>query len=188
MRGLYNAKLTSLVKWCFNFAFNNLKNWSPLSPRYGIFIHIVSKSLLAVLFILFTFRYLSLLLIIASRILLAKSFYTIRSFIGVSSAFNLFLSQILTMFCRAMRNNCYNECIALYLCLCNKYLSHLDEFQYQENGKTNYLIYQQRSSSSCQSCLKHHEQVLSVLVLLQLMSSRHNANKIIKSFHQKTSL
>ena len=73
------------------------------------------------------------------------------------------------MFCSAMGNNCYNDCIVLYLCLCNKYLSHLDEFQYQENVEQHYRIYQQWSSSSCQSCLEHPEQVLSVPVLLQLM-------------------
>ena len=91
--------LTSLVKWCFNFAFSNFKHWSPLSLRYGIFIHIVSKSLLVVFFILFTFRPLSLLLIMASPILLGEPFHTIRSFILVSSACNLFLSRILTARC-----------------------------------------------------------------------------------------
>ena len=47
------------------------------------------------------------------------------------------------MFCSAMGNNCYNDCIVLYLCLCNKYLSHLDEFQYQENVEQHYRMYQQ---------------------------------------------
>ena len=90
--------LTSLVKWCFNFAFNDFKSWSPLSPRYGIFIHIVSQSLLVVFFI-FTFRPLTLLLIMASPILLGKPFHAIRSFILLSSACNLFLLQILTARC-----------------------------------------------------------------------------------------
>ena len=70
-----------------------------LYQRYGIFIHIVSKTLLAVLFTLFTVRPLHFLRIIASRILLGKLFYAIRSFIVVSSACNLFLSQILTAWC-----------------------------------------------------------------------------------------
>ena len=47
----------------------------------------------------FTFRPLSLLLILASAILLGKPFHAIRSFIFVSSASNLFLSQILTAWC-----------------------------------------------------------------------------------------
>ena len=62
---LYNLNLTSLVKWSFNFVFNDFKSWSPLSPKYGIFILTVSKSLLVVFFILFIFRSLSLLLIMA---------------------------------------------------------------------------------------------------------------------------
>ena len=90
--------LASLVKWCFNFAFSDFKSWSPLSPRFGTFIHIVSKSLLVVFFI-FTSRPLSLLLIMTSPILLGKLFHAIRSFIIVSSACNLSFSQILTFRC-----------------------------------------------------------------------------------------
>ena len=84
------------------------------------------------------------------------------------------------MFCSVMENSCYNEFIVLYLCLCIKYLSHVDEFQYQENVEQHYRMYQRWSSSSCQSFLKHPEQVLSVPVLLQLMCRWHNAHKIIK--------
>ena len=62
------------------------------------FIHIVFKSLLVVL-VIFTLRPLSLLLIMASPILLGKPFHLIRSFILVSSACDLFLSQILKAQC-----------------------------------------------------------------------------------------
>ena len=48
--------LTSLIKWCLKFVFNNFRSWSPVSPSCGIFIHIVSKSLLVVFFILFISR------------------------------------------------------------------------------------------------------------------------------------
>ena len=67
----------------FQFVYNDFKSWSPLSPRYDIFIHIVSKSLLVVFFLLFLFRPFSLLIIVASPIFLGKPFYAIRSFLWV---------------------------------------------------------------------------------------------------------
>ena len=74
------------------FVDNDFKSWSPLSPRYDIFIHTVSKSLLVVFFI---YSYLGLSVYLGLSNFLRKTIPCNYIFL-VSSICNLFLSQILT--------------------------------------------------------------------------------------------
>lgn len=148
-------KLTSLVKFRFSSFFNYFKSWSQMY-FYPYRLKVIVSSVLYIIHIQ-AFK----LLIIVFVILLENPFHANRYFVLMSSTCSLYLSEVLTtqlqgiktkMFCIAMRNNCYNEYVAINWCIWDKCSNHLDEFQCQKNVGQHYLIYQQWSSGSCRFC------------------------------------